>query len=358
MKIPGIIVLTSNRVWRSYPGGKTLDEIAGNTDPHDTHFPEDWIASTTVAVNPGREDLVDEGLSNVEIDGTITTLKKLVHDHPIETVGSIHFEKYGANLQFLSKFLDSQVRLHIQAHPTIEFSQKNLDSNSGKTEVYVILSIRDEVKDPYILMGFQRPPSRENLRQMVEKQDIEKLLSCFDKIPIQVGDVFIVPGGLPHAIGEGVFMIEIMEPTDFVSRLEFSRGGYVLPEKARFMNRGIDFGLDLIDFTPLSLSEAKHQYFCKPRIYDAQEGGRIETLIDNQQTPCFSVHRVIVTSHFSFFYDSFYVGIVSKGAGVVSKGDESFTVRLGSKFFVPFHSGECLLTADEELEITIVLPPR
>jgi mannose-6-phosphate isomerase len=40
----------------------------------------------------------------------------------------------------------------------------------------------------------------------------------------------MVPGGMPHAIGEGVFMIEVMEPTDFAVRIEFERGGYVLPE--------------------------------------------------------------------------------------------------------------------------------
>lgn len=53
--------------------------------------------------------------------------------------------------------------------------------------------------------------------------DIEILESCFEKIPVKKGDAFIVPGGLPHAIGEEVFMIEIMEPTDFDVRIEFEK---------------------------------------------------------------------------------------------------------------------------------------
>ena len=138
----------------------------------------------------------------------------------------------------------------IQCHPTIPFAQKHLNSNSGKTEAYVILRIRDEVKEPYIYMGFQHPPERAEFKRMIEEQDSEALLACFEKIPIKPGDVFMVPGGMPHAIGEGVFMIEIMEPTDFVARIEFERGGYVLPEESRFMNRGIDFALSMFNYDP------------------------------------------------------------------------------------------------------------
>jgi mannose-6-phosphate isomerase len=358
MKIPSIIPLPPNRVWRTYPGGKTIDIIQGEKQPTDSHFPEDWIASTTLAVNPGREDMIAEGLSEIEVGGRTTTLKKLIQDQPEKMVGHKHFEKYGANLHFLAKFLDSEVRLHIQAHPTIEFSQKHLNCNSGKTEVYVILGIRDSVKDPYILMGFQRPPSRDDLKTMVQEQDIERLLSHFDKISIQVGDVFIVPGGLPHAIGEGVFMIEIMEPTDFVARLEFSRGGYVLPEKARFMNRDVDFGLDVVDFEQLSLADVRQRYFCKPRVLSEKDGGRIYILIDQDQTTCFSIHRVVVDDSFAFSYDSFFVCIVSKGSGVAKCGDENLPLMMGAKFLVPYFMKECHLVTEKELEVTVVLPPN
>jgi len=56
-----ILRLPPNRVWRTYLGGRTLDELASEVGGHvpvpafspaDTHFPEDWIASTTRAINP------------------------------------------------------------------------------------------------------------------------------------------------------------------------------------------------------------------------------------------------------------------------------------------------------------------
>ena len=47
--------LLPNRVWRTYLGGGTLDAISGVQPPEDGHFPEDWILSTTRAVNVGRK---------------------------------------------------------------------------------------------------------------------------------------------------------------------------------------------------------------------------------------------------------------------------------------------------------------
>ena len=49
------IFLPPNRVWRTYLGGRELDRLAGSAMPADTHLAEDWIASTTRAINPGRE---------------------------------------------------------------------------------------------------------------------------------------------------------------------------------------------------------------------------------------------------------------------------------------------------------------
>ena len=75
MSVPHIISLPANRVWRTYPGGKILDQIEGKADPQDSHFPEDWIGSVTLAKNIGREDKTEEGLSVVEIDGVKCLLK-------------------------------------------------------------------------------------------------------------------------------------------------------------------------------------------------------------------------------------------------------------------------------------------
>lgn len=357
MNIPYILFLEPNRVWRTYPGGKKLDSLAGLENPDDTHFPEDWIGSTTRAVNKGREHLTEEGLSKVTIDKETMTLKVLCEQQPEALLGTNHVKKYGANTQFLLKFLDSAIRLHIQCHPTISFAQKYLNSNAGKTEAYLILGIRDEVKEPYIYMGFQNPPVKEDFKRMIEEQDTDAILSCFEKIPIKPGDVFIVPGGMPHAIGEGVFMIEIMEPTDFAVRIEFDRGGYVLPEESRFMNRGIDFALSLFNYETTTIEAIKERFFCKPRILETQNKSVEYVLIDKKKTPCFSVNRIVVEDNFVKESESFYIGIVTKGSGVIVIGDETFKVTEGMKFFVPYKTGSVEFKTDSEMEIIATFPP-
>jgi mannose-6-phosphate isomerase len=358
MNIPEILFLEANRVWRTYPGGKKLDILQEVENPKDSHFPEDWIGSTTRAVNKGREHFTEEGLSKIMLHGESISLKQLFEQAPLSMLGSGHFEKYGANTQFLLKYLDSAIRLHIQCHPTIEFAKKHLKSNSGKTEAYIILSIREEVSDPYIYMGFQHPPSRTEFKRMIEEQDIDSILSCFDKIPVKPGDVFMVPGGMPHAIGEGVFMIEVMEPTDFVARIEFERGGYVLPEESRFMNRGIDFALSMFNFDPAPVEDIKERFFCKPKVLKRQNESTESVLIDELKTSCFKVNHIEVRDKFMKESSSFYIGIVTKGAGSISIGDNNYLLKEGMKFFVPYQTGNVKFESETGMELITVFPPE
>jgi mannose-6-phosphate isomerase len=358
MNIPKILFLSPNRVWRTYLGGMKLDQMEGAEYPEDTHFPEDWIGSTTRAVNKGREHLTEEGLSKVIVDEKTITLKKLCEEQPEYLLGAKHFKKYGANTQFLLKFLDSSIRLHIQCHPTIPFAQKYLNSNSGKTEAYVILGIREEVTNPYIYLGFQHPPTTEDFKRMIEEQDENAILSCFEKVPIKPGDVFMVPGGMPHAIGEGVFMIEIMEPTDFAVRIEFERGGYVLPVESRFMNRGIDFALSMFSFQATPIASIKKNYFIEPLVLDRQNQSIEYTLIDAKRTPCFRVNRISVDGSFTKETESFYIGIVTKGEGTIRIDQQAYSVKEGTKFFVPFQTGSVTYESESGMEIIATSPPE
>ncbi len=331
--------------------------MEGREDPSDTHFPEDWIGSTTRAVNKGREHFAEEGLSKVKVAGETMTLKSLCEKEPEALLGAGHVKKYGANTQFLLKFLDSAIRLHIQCHPTIPFAKEYLNSNSGKTEGYIILSIREDVDEPYIYMGFQHPPGKGDFRQMIEEQDTGAILACFEKIPIKPGDAFIVPGGMPHAIGEGIFMIEIMEPTDFAVRIEFERGGYVLPEESRFMNKGLDFALSMFNFSPTPVETIRANNFCEPRVVETQNHSTEYTLIDKHNTSCFSVNRIDVRDRYVKESETFYIGIVSKGSGSLVTGDQTYPVSEGSKFFIPYQTGSVTFESESGMEIIATFPP-
>ncbi len=330
-----IIKFSANRVWRTYLGGKLLDAMAGEKRPKDTSFPEDWIGSTVQACNVGREDIA-EGLAKVTTEQGETLLFRdlLLHEQAALLGGTKKSPRPLEDIP-LVKYLDSSTRLHFQVHPTREFAQNRLASPRGKTEAYVILAIRDNVSDPYIYAGFQRPPSRKQLKGWIEKQDIDAIENCFDKIPVQPGDVFLIPGGRPHALGEGILLLEIMEPSDLAVRFEFERCGYKIPEAARFMGRDIETALDVFDLSPVPTETIDREFRCQPGALYQQDGNRLEQLIGPNETDCFRVKRATTASRFIREENEFFFGIVVEGEGRFRVGDTTVTLKQWDRFFCP-----------------------
>lgn len=346
--------LAPNRVWRTYLGGKTLDQISGADSPADTHFPEDWLLSVTAARNIGREELVQEGLSKAVTPAGTQLLTELFDRYPEEFFGREHLASYGKSPEFLLKFLDSSIRLHMQCHPTVAFARQHLDSEHGKTEGYYILGVRPGCEG-YIYLGFQRAPEPEAFRQAVETQQTEKILEGFDKIPVKAGDCFIVPGGIPHAIGEGVFMVEIMEPTDFAVRVEFERGGYTLPEAARFMNRGIDWGLSMFDYTSRSIAETREQFFVTPQRLPLIGDGERFSLFDSRKTNCFRAEVIRCCSQITVGHDALRAVIVTAGSGQIKCGDHTLELQQYDRILIPAMQKEVEFSG--KMELLAVLPP-
>lgn len=348
----GIVKFSANRVWRTYQGGKVLDSIEGKSNPSDSHFPEDWIGSVVQARNIGRED-IEEGLSMVEGDsGDSISFKDLVSTDPAYYLG----QATGPSLQMdalpLVKYLDSATRLHFQAHPTAEFARERLGSNRGKTEAYVILATRDEVEQPYIYAGFQRPPSRDQLKEWILNQNIEAMENCFNKIPVKPGDVFMIPGGRPHALGEGILMLEIMEASDLAVRFEFERGGYVIPEEARFMGRGIETALDVFNFDAVADESIDTTFRCEPKLlHTSESGGRFEELIGCDKTPCFSVCRSTVAGVADKSITRGYIGIVSEGEGSICIEGNTTELKLWDRFFCPAGVGSVRYQSNESITV-------
>jgi mannose-6-phosphate isomerase len=367
-------------VWRTYPGGKTLDQLAHVPSAADSHFAEDWIASTTRAVNPPQaahstldsRRLTPPGISPVRIghDPAWHDFAALLARDPEYFLGAAHVQKYGAQPQLLVKLLDSGTRLHFQVHPTREFARRILGASSGKTEAYYVLGVRnpcslepgsDQAPEPTgcIYVGFQRPPSASQLREYILTQNIAAIESCFDRIAVKPGDTFIIPGGTPHALGAGVFMVEIQEPSDLVIRFEFERAGYVLPESARFMNRDVDFALTVFDLSPLTPSDLETRVRCQPRrIRTLDHGSHQDELIGPEQTDCFRVAKTHLAGAVVKDEAGSAIAIVTSGAVQVEAGGESHRLDTYQKMFLPAGLGPVKLTPlDSRAEMLECLPP-
>ena len=352
-----LIELPQNRVCRSYHGGRILDKIAGKDVSQDSHYPEDWIGSVTTPRNPHSQH-EHEGISTVRVNGQSVLFTDLIAQDPDYFLGSEHVARFGHQPMVLVKLLDSAVRLQFQVHPTAKFAQTHLDSNSGKAEAYYVMGIRKDVEEAFVYLGFQRPPSRAELKRDIEAQDIETIDGYFDKILVQPGDMLFIPGGMPHAIGGGIFLVEILEPTDLAVRFEFERAGYTLPESARFMNRGLDFCLDIFDFDPKPVSLVRSKYMFEPELEVTYgETAHRYHLLGAETTPCFRVKKSVIRGIVEREEDTFFTGVVTSGSCVLRTDAAAIELGTFDKFFCPAGLGAYTIEADEEVQILECFPP-
>ena len=351
-----LLPLKPNRVRRNYLGGAGIDRLQAGGEGvfQDTDRPEEWVASLVDAKNPGLDPVENEGLSRCAISGQ-PLFADLLAAAPEFYLGKEWYSAHGLDLGFLLKILDSSMRLHVQTHPTRDFAREYMGSSYGKFECYYILSIR-EGKEGYIRLGFQRPPSKSEWRRIIEEQDIPAMDACFEKIPVKAGEVWYIPGGVPHAIGENTLMLEIMEPTDLVVRCEFEREGIVVPPGARFMGRDLDFCLDVFEYTGQSVAEITEKFRLpvKP-LGENNNGALLEELAAPPIAP-FNVRRLSLEpgAAFSFGGGVFHAAIVTRGSAVIKAGGEAVVSRHGQSLFIAASVEQVEINSTEKTELCFV----
>ncbi len=357
--MPPLYPLPPNRVRRNYRGGAMLAAWDGHGPATDGECPEDWIASTVEARNPGLPPRSGEGLSTVATPRGTPTLARLIEQNPVHMLGEAHVQHRGADVGFLTKLLDAGMRLHIQAHPTAAFARQHLGSPYGKLEAYYILAVRDGCEGA-LTLGFQHDPGPSEWRRIVLEQDTAAMAACFEPVPVRPGECWYVPGGVPHAIGEGLLVVEIMEPSDLVVRCEFEREGLVVPLEARFMGRDPDFALQIFNHESWSVAETRERLCVSPRVVHEAGGVRHEVLFDERHNRCFEVQRLTVELGASHGVDTggrLAVVLVTGGRGRIMAGQHGWDLAKGQRWLVPAATGSFTIEAHRDaVEVVVCLP--
>jgi mannose-6-phosphate isomerase len=202
-----VILLPSNRPPdRFYRGGRKITDFRGEPPAGDRE-PEDWVASTTTLA--GEQSLGQTVLP----DGR--SLKAAIVEQPQAWLGDAHVQRFGADTRLLVKLLDAGQRLPVHAHPHFAFAAEHLGRAHGKAEAWYIVDGGD------VYLGLEQDMNIDDLKSLVMSQDVETLLSLLHRIEVHTGDVVYVPPGILHAIGEGVFLVELQEPEDLSILLEW-----------------------------------------------------------------------------------------------------------------------------------------
>jgi mannose-6-phosphate isomerase len=357
-----LLPLLSNRVRRTYRGGAGIDRLQSGgavygryqEEVQDGDKPEEWVASLVCAKNPGMLPVEHEGLSRCATNEQ-PLLADLVRSAPEFYLGKEWYSVHGLDLGFLLKILDSSMRLHVQAHPTAAFARKYLGSPYGKFECYYILSIR-EGNEGYIRLGFQHPPSRTEWRRIIMEQDIAAMDACFEKIPVTPGSVWYIPGGIPHAIGENILMLEIMEPSDMVVRCEFEREGIIVPPEARFMGRDIDFCLDVFDYTERSIKDVMQKYRLSPKNLNGSGNGALFEEIAGPPIAPFIIRRLSLDPGAAIPLDNTAccVAVTTKGSAVIKSNGETVVLCQGQSLFIAAAAEQLNIQTTERTELCFV----
>ena len=205
--------LVQNRVRGQ--GGREIDKFRGVEPPiDDDSGSEAWIGSVTRTHDATDDNPI--GCAEVVLpDGRRMYLFEAIDLAPEQILGKTHMALHGKNLGVLVKYLDAQCQYMLQAHPTRAFAKEMWNSDFGKEEAWYVIGVRDDVPEPpYFILGFKEGVTREKYWEAITRGDMEELEGMCHKIPVKVGDVGFVGGGVPHALGQGCFVIEVQETCD------------------------------------------------------------------------------------------------------------------------------------------------
>jgi mannose-6-phosphate isomerase len=168
-------------------------------------------------------------------------------------------------------------------------------------------------------------------------------------VSLLAGDTIFVPPGLPHALGEGSFLIELQEPTDFSVLLEW-RDFAIDGRKDGHLQLGFELALQCVDRSAWS-SGAIDDLIIRSGSTAADTGF---DLLPPAAVPYFRAERHSGTRN-AGIATGFSVLVAVAGAGLLSTSRGSQSIARGSTVVVPFAAGELELSGD--VEVICCRPP-
>ena len=302
-KIYRLTPATKDNIW----GGNKLRAYGKESEKD--RIAESWELSFTC----GGEARIDDG-------------REMTEAFQRETWGT-SAEKFHA-FPVLTKFIDAKDKLSVQVHPSDEYALKN-EGQFGKTEMWYVVEA-DEGAGLY--MGLERECGADEFAAAVSDGSVEKLLSFKE---VKRGDVYFIPSGTIHAIGEGVVIFEIQQNSTLTYRLY------------DYMRRDKEGNL-----RELHVDKAMKVSLLEP--YKAYEFDKNdESLIgkcDYFETRKYKLN--LSKMSFNVEKDSFLSITCVGGYGKI----EDEKISLGDTFFIPAGAGK--ITVEGELEIIAVSLPK
>lgn len=236
----------------------------------------------------------------------------------------------------LIKFIDAKQKLSIQVHPDDDFALAT-ESEYGKNEMWYVV---DANPNACIYCGFKQDVTREQVKGCLEDKD-KNLLDLLNAVPAKKGDVFFIPAGTVHAIGEGVMICEIQQSSDCTYRLyDFDRTDAFGNKRELHVDKALDV-MDYQAYMPQNLQEEA----IYTEDYSVQPLGRCKYFES-------VIYRIKKNAELILTDESFYALVCTEGTGKLSIGDITMEVTAGDSFFLPMQNGKLFVEGQLEIILT------
>ncbi len=337
-----------NRIYRVYRGGSLFSNFYADKNEN-TYYPEEWIASTVRAIGAPHDDIKDYGFSRIR--GTEITFKEILDSYPGEMLGDIPY------FNIFAKLFHSAVRLPVQTHPDSSSAKKYFDSPTGKEEAWLFLSTEEDAE---IFYGFKDGVKKEDFIEALDKSEADKdiMPSLLNSVRVSKGDVYFVPGGIPHTIGKGCLVLEIQEATDFVVLSEHWCDSKHMEEPEMFQGLKKENAIDCFNFNAPTGDDIKKRGKIIPEVIIDEKNVRAEKLISDKQTKNFNMNYYDIRSG-SFKPDRGPSIIIPvDGDAIIRCNGFDEKIKKGQYFFLPYAVKDAELITSNGIKIVECLPKQ
>ncbi len=285
-----------------------------------TPLAESWECS----VHPDGPSVIVSG----EFKGQ--TLAEVLDAHP-EFIGS---KAKDTGFPVLIKFIDAAQDLSVQVHPDDEYAEIN-ENQRGKTEMWYILDAKPGAE---LICGFSHNVTPEQLKRSIAEGTLSKHLQ---HVKVHRGDVFLIPAGTVHAIGEGILLAEIQESSNLTYRVyDYDRTDKNGNKRELHFDKAIEV-MDMKKYPDVRQ---------KPRYINFRNGCSREILC---RCRYFDTERILISMglDFSVMDTSFQVLLCAEGSGGITCGNMEKPLRFkrGDCLFIPAGIGKCHILGQAEL---------
>ena len=236
----------------------------------------------------------------------------------------------GDRFPLLLKLIDAAAPLSVQVHPDDAYSLSN-EGELGKTEMWYVLKAKEGAK---LVYGLKEGHDSATMAQAIENGRVEDELNYVD---VHEGDVFFIPSGLVHAIGEGIVIAELQQNSNITYRV-------------------YDYGRIGKDGRPRELHVKKSLDVIKPYSEEQISRIRFECGYDNETLAAckyFCAKKIDVGCEREIEVRDGFVSLLCLDGecGIIHNGI-SYEMKKGDSYFLPAGLGKCVIRGSATLFVS------